>query len=208
MTPRSVLHQSISGKTVWLKRGQASLMFPSQIPGPIEACSALKSLRFYYSWLGSGFHLPFTAVSQCFSTETWIFSQRCVCVENEWVREDTCWLHGCISCVCVCGFVQEKGIFKPICDYTVYVCMCVCVHGRSFGSITSRCGRKSRNSLNSLCTNTQSTATPWNLTSRLQKETSTSSWKIWFWLRPTKKNWEKRGKKDVERNKGERHHCL
>lgn len=36
------------------------------------------------------------------------------------------------------GFVQERGFLKPICDYTVCMCVCVCSR-QEVGSITSRC---------------------------------------------------------------------
>lgn len=136
LTLRSALHQSSFDRSVWLKKTRFSaFMFSSQIPWPIEkACSELISLCFYYSWLGSGFHLPSAAVSQCFLARRhgYSLSDVCACVGS--VNErlcgafvkigNACRLHGYVRlCACVGGrvkkkfkktrgFVQERGFFK------------------------------------------------------------------------------------------------
>lgn len=78
-----------------------------------------KSQRFYYSCLGSGFHLLFTAVSQCFSTETWIFSERCECVHVN-VNEGT-WQRVCVR-EGATGFEIEVFFLKPS-AIALYVCV-------------------------------------------------------------------------------------
>ncbi len=112
-------------------------MFSSQIPWPIESCSELKSLCFYYSRLSSGFHLLFTAVSQCFSKETWIFSQCVRAHGNGWMLVcsiykigNACGLQCVCVRVCVCGRESKREGLCETGDFQTHLwlyCMCVCV---------------------------------------------------------------------------------
>lgn len=126
-----------------------------------------KTLRFYFSWLRRGFHLsPFGAAPPCFlSGEAWMFSQPCVREKKSFnfmwsicAGERRVWVASVSERDCGCVEGDEKkgwntewkkrGIFlKPICDYTV--CVCLCAKGTRPGQLPQDVGRRSRNSPNS-----------------------------------------------------------
>lgn len=116
-------------------------MFSSRIPRLFGSPQCRKkSQRFYYSCLSSGFHLLFTAVSQCFSTETWIFSQRCESVHVN-VNEGTC--------VSVCVGEGNRATENFFQTHLRLHCMCVFKAGRGWVNYLKMLKKTKKNSENS-----------------------------------------------------------